>query len=98
MASTEPVILAHEKHGDVIYADSRGINFAALKILRRRVDEGYWYDNWDDGNPFHQWKDRAEAIIRVALEDEEEAARRAWTFLNNRADHEYEGFEIQYPL
>jgi len=96
--ASEPVILAFEKQGTFTYADSRGVNFAALKILRRRVDEGYWYDNWDDGNPFHQWKDRAEAIIEAALEDEEEAARRAMTFLDNRSDHEYEGFEIQYPL
>ena len=92
------VILAHGKH-DV------GVYETALGILEERVRDGYWYDNWDDGNPKHRWADRARAILdgthfkrggqRVPMDDETREEL-AWRFLSERCDHEYEYVERQW--
>lgn len=74
------VIIAHEKHGTFTYSSARA-------LLESRVNDGYWYNNWDDGNPKHQWADLADA----ALINETSA----WHFLESRQDHEYEYVEIQ---
>lgn len=80
------VFTAHEKHGTSVY-DS------ALAILCDRLSEGYWYDNWDDGNKRHQWRDRAEKIANAAAEGHPKAEAVAERFLMERCDHEYEYVE-----
>lgn len=75
------VIVAHEKHGIFIYK-------TALGLLEQRIDLGEYY-NWDDGNPKHQWGDRAEAVLH------ERSEAKAWAFLRERKDHEYEYIERQ---
>lgn len=55
----------------------------ALGLLAERVADGYWYD-FPEGS-----QQRAEAI--VAEGDE----ARAWRFLCERRDHEYESVERQ---
>lgn len=78
------MIVAYGKHGTDLYE-------SALKLLEERITEGYWYDNWNDGNPMHQWKDRADDALK--RQDENIAYR----FLTARQEFEYEGFEIQEP-
>lgn len=83
------VYVAHEKHGTFTYSCAR-------EILRGRLEDGYWYDNWDDGDPANQWEDRARAILDLPDEDFGELIeKRAWAFLLERADHEYEYVEQQ---
>lgn len=76
------VIVAKEKHGTFVYG-------SALELLEQRVKDNYWYDNWDDGVPEHQWGDRARQIAASGNEKE------AMHFLEERDDFEYEGFEVQ---
>lgn len=76
------VIVAHEKHGTFTY-------HSALTLLSLRLEDGYFYDNWDDGNPEHQWEDRAKQVLTADDED------KAWAFLQERSDHEYEYVEKQ---
>lgn len=80
MSQGEMVIVAHEKNGTFLYA-------SALDLLRERVAAGYWYENWDDGNPRHEWATRAQAITSETA---------AWSFLLARSDHEYEAVEKQW--
>jgi hypothetical protein len=81
------IMQLNEKHGNrFVKADD--INEAALRVITDRLNEGYWYDNWDDGDPNHQWEDRAEEI--VCAND----AKAAYKFLSERRSQEYEGFEI----
>lgn len=82
------VFILHEKHGTRIVT-ANNLEEAAIEIVHDRFGEDYWYYNWDDGNPKHQWHDRAREII--AHYDGASALR----FLNERKDHEYEGYEIQ---
>jgi hypothetical protein len=67
------VIVAHEKHGTFTYA-------TAVGLLKRRLDEGYWY-----------YDDDANAAFK-ALQGGEQTA---WEFLESRSDHEYEYVELQ---
>ncbi len=75
----------------------------AFGLLKQRVDEGFYYDNWDDGNPDHQWEDRAKAILATPIPRclgpardaaKAKAERAAWAFLSERKDHEYEYVEV----
>lgn len=63
---------------------------AAMKLLTKRYDEGFWYENWDDGDPKNQWADRARIIIDA------DDTRAAWNFLKERSDFEYEYVELDY--
>jgi hypothetical protein len=36
---------------------------AALDLLSERVDDGFWYDNWDTSDPTEQYEDRAQQIV-----------------------------------
>lgn len=89
--STE-VIVAHEKHGTFTYS-------SAWELFKQRFNEGYWYDNWDDGDPKHQWEDRAKKLKfageRLWAMDGPKVERAAWNFLAERKDHEYEYVEKQ---
>lgn len=60
---------------------------AALKLFEQRYADGFWYDNWDDGDPNHQYADRADAIHAA------QNGEVAWQFLRERSDHEYEWVE-----
>lgn len=71
------IIVAREKHGTCLYA-------LASDVIRARLEDGFWYDNSGDGNPKHQWEDRA----REAFESNDENI--AWRFLMERNDYEYE--------
>lgn len=89
------VIIAHEKHGTFTYS-------SALGLLKKRVEDGYWYDNWDEGGPRHQWEDRAKAIVNGTIKLKEGVEptpeifeRIAWRFLLERKDYEYESVEKQ---
>ena len=53
----------------------------ALALLKVRVDQGYWYDGEDAAE--------AEDILRQQSEN------KAWDFLRERSDHEYEDVEWQ---
>jgi hypothetical protein len=57
---------------------------AALDLVRQRLEAGFWYHNWDEGDPQAQWEDRARAIVEAEDNDE------AWDFLQERSDFEYE--------
>ena len=91
------VIVAHEKHGTFTYS-------SAYDLLKQRFEDGFWYDNWDDGDPAHQWEDRARAIVNFPRPKcmgtaydraRAEAEQEALAFLEERADHEYEYIEVQ---
>lgn len=81
---TQRVIVLHEKHGNRVIAHT---DEAVLNLIGERLEEGWWYDDWDDGNLAHQWEQRARAIV-----DDQDASA-AWRFLRERKDHEYEGYE-----
>lgn len=83
------VIIAHDKDGTFTYS-------SAFSLLRERVDQGIYYDNWDDGDSANQWEDRARNIIDLPTEDGGAMRKaRAWAFLRERSDFEYEGVEKQ---
>jgi hypothetical protein len=86
MTETVNVIVAHEKHGTFTYS-------SPFVLLKRRFDEGYWYDNWDEGDPTTQWKDRAREIVEMP--DGHDRDKAAWAFLRERSDHEYEWVQMQ---
>lgn len=69
--------------------NEKGVEYAALDLLVERLAQDFWYDNWDDGNPNHQWKDRAQAIVDA------QDADAALDFLLERSDHEYEYVEVR---
>lgn len=57
---------------------------SAMELLKQRNEQGFWYDNWNSGNPSAEYKTRAEAII------ESGDGRAAWRFLQERSEFEYE--------
>jgi hypothetical protein len=94
------VILVTDKWGTQLI-DATDLPEAALKLLERRMDEGYWYDNENDGNPLHQYADRARDILLRAKpesnEDRSKVGMLAWRFLKMRSDKgfEYEDVELR---
>lgn len=78
------IVTLHEKHGDRVFAYEEGWE---LKVVTMRLKDG-WYENWNDGCPDNQWKDRAEAIVVAG--DHEDAEQ----FIYDREDFEYESFSI----
>jgi len=82
---SDTAYVLHEKHGTRVVANPD----AALKIVTERLNEGWWYDNWDEGDPSTQWEDRARKIV---ADGDNNAAD---DFLTERQHHEYEGFEVQ---
>jgi len=73
------------KHDTYVIEHDDGDRAAALALLKERVEEGYWYDNWDDGDEIHQYADRAAKIVNSGNEIE------AYYFIvHERADFEYE--------
>lgn len=81
------VILAYGKQGTEVWA-------SALALLKRRLDEGYWYDDEDaslrlKADPAEPVTE-AEVARRIVGRENESAA---WRFLQRRSDHEYEGVE-----
>lgn len=85
------VLLVKDKWDDYVVANEKGVEHAALDLLRKRLEEDFWYDNWDDGDPKHQWQDIAEDIVK------RENAHEALSFLMSRRDHEYEWVEVTTP-
>lgn len=83
------VMILYTKWGDDIVSNERGMEWAALDVVRLRLEQGFYYDNWDDGDPDHQWEDRAKGIV------ETDNAYGALDFLEERDEFEYEGFEIK---
>ena len=85
--------VARHKWGEDVYIadDEAGFNAKALELLTQRVNDGYWYDDWNDGNDNHQWLTRANAIVQ------EGDGEKAWDFLESRSDFEYEWVEEVYP-
>jgi len=80
------ILLVKEKH-DTYVLDATNLDKAALDLVSERLS-GY-YDNWDDGDPAHQWQDRAEEILR------RQDGKAAWRLLQERSDFEYESVELQ---
>lgn len=74
MSDKKDVYVAHEKHGVHTYA-------SAMEILRRRIEEGYWYYDTD-----------ATAAKEALKKGSEDAA---YLFLRRRNDYEYEYVEKQ---
>ncbi len=82
-----PQILVNDKW-DTWVKSGATLEDAALELLTERLEQGFWYDNWDTGNPTEQYRDRAEKIVK--LQDGE----LAWRFLEERSDAEYEQVEV----
>lgn len=74
-------ILVKDKWDDYVIANDRGVEWAALDLLRQRVEDGFWYYDEDE--------EKAESII--ASED----AKAALRFLLDRRDYEYEWIEVR---
>jgi hypothetical protein len=85
------MLLVKDKWDTYAVENERGDEWAALDLLRQRVEDDFWYNNWDDGDPEHQYDDRAKKIVE--LEDAPAALR----FLIERRDAEYEWVEVQQP-
>lgn len=84
---SEPQIQVEDKW-DSYVVTGETLEEAALKLLKLRVEQGFWYENWDD----IPWKDDAEFII------EAQDGKGAWEFLLQRRDHEYEWVEEAHVL
>jgi hypothetical protein len=80
-------VMLREKHGERII-EGRDLPAVALHVVSQRLADGYWYDDWNDGKPAHQWWERAQALVEAG---DAVAAER---FFKDREDHEYEGWEI----
>jgi hypothetical protein len=75
-------IRAKDKWGDHdVRSDDFTIAGAALKLLAIRAEEGFWYDDEDQGF--------ADAIVKASDGQE------AWRFLYERRDYEYEWVEAR---
>ena len=77
------MLLVKDKWDDYVISNDRGVEFAALDLLRQRVEDGFWY--LDDAET------KASEIVK------NEDAKMALRFLLNRRDHEYEWIEITTP-
>jgi hypothetical protein len=74
--------MAHEKHGTHLYSSETGkFDDAALELLARRVEDGYWYYDEDE--------EKAKRIL------EDSDGKAAWRFLEDRCDYEYEYVEVR---
>ena len=82
------IILVKDKWDDYTI-DATDLPTAAFTLLSERVEEGYWYVNWNDDDPKHQYEDRATDIVKRG------AAEEAWPFLLERREVEYEWVELQ---
>lgn len=81
-----------DKHSTYIIDHEDGDRAAALALLKERVQEGYWYENWDDGDEAHQYEDRAAKIANSGNEIE------AYYFIvHERSDFEYEDVRTIEP-
>lgn len=84
---SEAQILVDDKWGTWLMS-GENLEEAALKLVTERLEQGFWYDNWDEGNSSTQWEDRAKKIV------EDKDGKTAWDFLEERNDFEYERVEI----
>lgn len=75
-------LLLREKWGDRLVANAKGIEWAALDVVRERLDFGYYYHGEDE-------RIAARIVERCDLQG-------ALAFLYDRRDFEYEGFDVQY--
>ena len=76
-------IHADSKHGDFeVFGDDGTLESAALKLLAQRVEQGFWYDDED--------QELAEDIVKYG------SGEKAWRFLENRSDYEYEYVEARF--
>lgn len=82
MTRPDKYLLVTDKWDTYALDNDKGVEWAALDLLRKRVEDGFWYH--DDG--------AKQAKEIVANED----AERALKFLLNRASHEYELVEVKY--
>lgn len=79
------VLLVKDKWDTYVVANDKGVAWAALDLLKKRVDEGFWYDD--------EVQLEAEAIVAGADDD---SAYMALDFLESRTHCEYEYVEVQY--
>lgn len=75
------ILLVKDKWDDYTIENENGVEWAALDLLRQRVEDGFWYYDEDE--------EKAESII--ASED----AKAALRFLLDRRDYEYEWIEVR---
>lgn len=40
---------------------------AALDLVTQRLEQVFWYENWDEGDPKTQYKDRAEKLLKLKM-------------------------------
>ena len=75
-------IHADSKWGDFeVFGEDGTLESAALKLLKERVEDGFWYDDEDQAV--------AEDIAKYG------SGEKAWKFLESRRDHEYEWVEAR---
>jgi len=80
-------LIARHKWGEDVYVakDDEEFYEKALELLKERFNAGYWYDNWGPGE--RQWEEEAAKIVA------EGDGKKAWAFLEERRDFEYEWVE-----
>ena len=74
-------LLVEDKWDTYAVNNERGVEWAALDLLKQRVEQDFWY--WDEDAA------RAKKIV------EDEDADAALKFLLGRAEHEYEYVEVK---
>ena len=77
------MLLVKDKWDDYTIANDKGVEWAALDLLRQRVEDGFWYHD--------EAETKASEIVK------HEDADMALRFLLNRRDHEYEWVEVTTP-
>lgn len=81
------LLLIKDKYGTHVMEGEADVRDAAFDLLKERLGEGYWYENWDEGRLDTQYEDRAHEIINM---DDADAAL---DFLLERAR---DGFEYEH--
>lgn len=74
-------LLVKEKYDSYFISNHRGVEWAALDLLRQRCEHGWWYQG------------ATEARVWEIVHNEDAAA--ALEFLLSRCDYEYEYVEVQ---
>jgi hypothetical protein len=106
--SESGILVFREKHGNRYFICNTKEDYcrAAIKIIKERLDEGwYWDEEDDDDNQAAAEYAGVKRRKRYVRKDETTARQivesndlvRAYMFLEERSDYEYEGMYIEYP-
>lgn len=80
------VLVLKEKHGDryILVINTPHLGVISCEIIRQRLNSNWYFDN-----------DIVEATDILNIEDVVKRGRKAWRFLQDHSDYEYERVELE---